>query len=536
LKGRAPFEFNKTSWPTPKDIYDFQAKSNRAVVRICDPHLPLWPDHIQYQEAKARNFFLKNPNGTDFVRNCWPGICSFPDFLNTSVAEWYATKYYYGEGRDFTTEIVHFWNDMNEYDGPDTIMHLNGFELRETHATIGHHQSVAAYRGTIARNNPPHRRGFILGRGFYVGAQRFMWYWTGDNSPTYKDLGLSLPMILSTALVGNPFSGEDVGGHTGDPTAELLVRWFQLAAWVFPFFREHSSEYTKRREPYRWPEPTYHRLVDAVYERYKMIGLWYTHSMYSLRDNRGPVVPLFWEYPEVESFHENDHQGLLGDSVMAVPVVEEKATSVFVEKPPGYWYEWRSGRPFKASVNVSVTMEDIPLYLRGGRIVPVYDKPLNCAYDTIQTDMTLVIGVDEQGKAEGTLFLDDGITYNYTIGVFIHRRFKYENGVLRWNKEDPSGEKAIPEFLKKAKVTTLKIYTQKSAKTVRNLNYLVGGEWVWPPSGLGESNGGGVEGWHVVAIVGIVLGIVCVVVAILAKRRERLHDEELLAACSDAER
>lgn len=66
----------------------------------------------------------------------------------------------------------------------------------------------------------------------------------------------------------------DVGGFFGDPTPELLVRWYQAGAFM-PFFRAHAHIDTKRREPYLYDEPIRGYLRDAVRLRYQMLPIWY---------------------------------------------------------------------------------------------------------------------------------------------------------------------------------------------------------------------------------------------------------------------
>jgi alpha 1,3-glucosidase len=66
----------------------------------------------------------------------------------------------------------------------------------------------------------------------------------------------------------------DVGGFFGDPTPELLVRWYQAGAFM-PFFRAHAHIDTKRREPYLFDEPIRGYLRDAVRLRYQMLPVWY---------------------------------------------------------------------------------------------------------------------------------------------------------------------------------------------------------------------------------------------------------------------
>jgi alpha 1,3-glucosidase len=274
------------------------------------------------------------------------------------------------------------------------------------------------------------------------------------------------------------FFGEDIGGHSGEPTSELMVRWMQLGAWVYPFFREHCANIAPRREPWLWPKDSMDRQIKAIRQRYSMIGLWYTHAMYCVRTSRSPVVPLWYEWPEVESFHTNEVAVLLGDALLVAPVMESGVTHIEVEKPPGVWYDFWTGREFKESGKVQVTMDDIPVFIRGGRIVPKYERPVHNAIETIVTPLTLYIAL-ENSEAEGTLYLDDGITFNHTLGIFCHRKFKYSKGKLTWSKAEEA-EKGVPSFLKKAIVEAVVIYDQSGVRKLTGLNYSVVDEWtVW---------------------------------------------------------
>lgn len=99
--------------------------------------------------------------------------------------------------------------------------------------------------------------------------------WTGDNTASWEHLKITIPMLLSLSLAGISFCGgsltfseefvfpvavgcsgvncsfvaADVGGFLEDPEPDLLVRWYQAAA-LQPFFRNHSSKWSKRREPF----------------------------------------------------------------------------------------------------------------------------------------------------------------------------------------------------------------------------------------------------------------------------------------------
>jgi alpha 1,3-glucosidase len=548
LKGRAPFEFNHTTFPSPEKIFDALEVQNRWAVRACDCHLPLWPDHIQYQEGKKGRFFLRQPNGQDdYVAACWPGDSSYPDFLNRTVSKWYSEKYHYNEGRDYTTHVVHFWNDMNEpciwtKHGlfPNDVRHTNGLEIRETHSIWGSFQAHGTYTGTITRNNPPHQRGFVLTRSYYTGVQKYAWAWSGDCNPNWGAFGETIQLVLGNGLTGFPYQGADVGGHTGAPSEELLVRWFQGGSWFYPFFREHCSNYVPHREPYLFHGDTYRRLTGAIHDRYMMIGVWYTHTVLSRRNSRSPVVPVWFEWPDVLSLEDNNYEILLADAILVRPVTEGGVKTVFVDKPPGLWYSLRNGRPFRQSGNVSVTLDDIPLYLRGGRIIPTYPHPGGNTIETIVSPLTLIVAVNESGKASGILYLDDGITFNYTLGEFIERVFEYDSGVLTCRKANEN-EKRIPPFLNKAVVNVITIYSNTGVRNVTGLSLLIKDEWKW---GKNEDSWGSyTRRWDVlsgstiviICLSGIVVLGVLVGIFVVRKKREANIDVRPLISTPQTE-
>jgi alpha 1,3-glucosidase len=98
------------------------------------------------------------------------------------------------------------------------------------------------------RQDPP-MRPFVLTRAFYAGSQKYGAMWTGDNLGTWAHLASTVPMLLTNGIAGMTFAGADVGGFFGNPSPEMLVRWYQVGAFM-PFFRAHGHIDTKRREPY----------------------------------------------------------------------------------------------------------------------------------------------------------------------------------------------------------------------------------------------------------------------------------------------
>jgi alpha-glucosidase (family GH31 glycosyl hydrolase) len=335
--------------------------------------------------------------------------------------------------------------------------------------------------------------------------------------------------VLVSGLVAFPFVGADLGGF-GEmmPTDEMMVRWVQAGAWTYPFFRSHASRRSTQREPWFWPNATYTRFVKSINDRYVMIGVWYTHGVYSMRNGRSPVVPLWFEFPEVDRFHDIDRAVLLADSLAVFPVLDEGAKQITILKAPGVWYDFYDGKLFEKDETRDVTMDDVPILIRGGRIVPLYKSHGETALATIVTPMTLLIATDEQNHGEGSIYLDDGVTFDFESGVFLERNFTWDKGTLRCSKRNVN-EKTIPEFLQSSIISEIYIYSSSGVLSYKDLNLKVSGEWTWSPSGVlkGISNDEkGLKGKVVAGINGgfvgmLVMGVVAGLVLVMRSRKQK---------------
>ena len=217
--------------------------------------------------------------------------------------------------------------------------HHGGWEHRDLHNEWGMLVPMSTARGQVARSGGT-LRPFVLTRAAFAGSQRFGAKWTGDNTAQWSHLQHTVPMLLSSSVAGISFIGADIGGFFGDPDTQLLVRWYQAAAFQ-PFVRAHAHIDTRRREPYLFGEETTRLVRDALRQRYRFLPLWYTLFYENELSGLPPMRPLLFSFPEDVSVYATDDQYLVGEALLVHPQTAQdgRSVSVYFPGPQTVWYD-----------------------------------------------------------------------------------------------------------------------------------------------------------------------------------------------------
>ncbi|XP_043930005.1 neutral alpha-glucosidase C [Protopterus annectens] len=449
-RGNRYFTWDKTKFPNPKRLQQRLKSKKRKLVVISDPHVKVDEKYYIYSQAKARDFFVKDSTGEDFIGLCWPGESCYLDVTNPLARDWYADQYSF-KRYECSSDVLYLWNDMNEpsvFKGPEqslprNVLHHGGWENRDLHNLYGFYQQMATADG-LSRRSAEKERPFVLTRSFFAGSQRYGAMWTGDNMAEWGFLKISIPMLLSISISGISFCGADVGGFFGDPEPELLVRWYQAGAYQ-PFFRGHSHTESKRREPWLLGEENTKLIRNVIQERYLLLPYWYT-IFYEAHVTAKPVMrPLWVEFPEdVDTFGVEDEY-LVGNALLVHPVTDAEATAVTILFPGSgeVWYDVKTFQRLQArqTMTVSVTMENIPVFQRGGTVIPKKTKVGKSSGWMSEVPYALQVALDSKNSATGELFLDDGHSFAYQASnQFLYRKFHFHNGVLSSSCADDRGK------------------------------------------------------------------------------------------------
>jgi alpha 1,3-glucosidase len=317
-------------------------------------------------------------------------------------------------------------NEPSVFNGPEVSMqkdlrNLNGEEHREWHNLYGMLFQRSTMEGLVRRNKGENIRPFVLSRAFFAGSQKYGSIWTGDNAAEWSHLEIASPMLLSLNVGALSFVGADVGGFFGNTDAELMIRWMQAGAYQ-PFFRGHAHHDAKRREPWMFGEDTMVRLRKAAMARYALLPFWYT-VFHEAGESGMPVMRTMWmQYPQIESLYPVDDQFLIGSDLLVKPVTAPGVVQSVVKFPgDDAWYDTEtlvvtSKQGKKGTVHeitVPSDLDTIPVFQRGGSIIPRKLRLRRSSHTMVQDPYTLYVALDASGFASGSLYMDDETTFNH---------------------------------------------------------------------------------------------------------------------------
>ena len=154
---------------------------------------------------------------------------------------------------------------------------------------------------------------------------------------------------------------------------------------------------------------------------------------------------LWLHYPKDKKARGIGDEYLWGRDMLIAPVYEKGATSREVYLPAGKWYDWWSGalETGGRSVQRAVDLATMPIYVRGGAIVPV-DPIRQYTGQKVDEPTTLKIYLGANGNY--TLYDDDGTSLDYLKGDSVETLIKWDDAANKLNIEPASKQTATRTF------------------------------------------------------------------------------------------
>ncbi len=450
MDGYRVFTWNPTAFPRPRELVKTLRKMGFRLVTIIDPGVKNDDDYVVCREGKEKGMFLKKPDGAWFTGNVWPGECVFPDFTSERVRQWWGRWH-----KDFLElGVSGFWNDMNE---PAVWNHFGGtmpqdiphdydgqwVTHKRAHNVYGFNMARACCEGLHTLR--PKERPIIITRAAYAGVQRYSMVWTGDNHSTWEQYALSIPECLNLSLSGVAFCGPDVGGFSWNCTGELLARWTQAGAF-FPFFRNHTAWDTRRQEPWTFGAEVGEICRRYISLRYQFLPYFYNQFREAALDGTPVMRPLFWEFPDDPNGYAVDDQFLLGPSLLVAPVIKPGANQRAVYLPAGSeWYDYWTKQKHAGGqyVTIAAPLDTLPLFVRAGSILPMTEPIEHVQQKVIDK---IILDVYPGRKTSGSLYEDDGESFEYEGGSYSLTHFTWDDGKLKAERRKTGFKSSVKNF------------------------------------------------------------------------------------------
>lgn len=200
------------------------------------------------------------------------------------------------------------------------------------------------------RNHAPH-----------PASHRYPFWWTGDTSATWEDLERGVRNAVDSGTISLlPYLSEDLGGHFGNLTPELYVRYVQFGA-LSPITRLHSTRGNIR---YPWafgagPEAV---VTEFIRLRYRLMPVIYGAARRAWEDGTPLLRRCDLHWPRLRGFASSD-QYLLGDDLLVAPIYESNVPNYQVI--PGTYLKTPEGKPgMKGAYFKNVLLRGIPALVR----------------------------------------------------------------------------------------------------------------------------------------------------------------------------
>ncbi|GAY56619.1 hypothetical protein CUMW_173290 [Citrus unshiu] len=381
-------------FPDPKSLVADLHLNGFKAIWMLDPGIKHEDGYFVYDSGSKIDVWIQKADGTPFIGEVWPGPCVFPDYTQSK-------------------SVTKTMPESNIHRGDDEIGGCQNHSYY--HNVYGMLMARSTYEGMKLADKD--KRPFVLTRAGFIGSQRYAATWTGDNVSNWEHLHMSISMVLQLGLSGQPLSGPDIGGFAGNATPRLFGRWMGIGA-MFPFSRGHSETDTIDHEPWSFGEECEEVCRLALKRRYRFLPHIYT--LFYMAHTTGTLVasPTFFADPEDLTLRKLENSFLLGPVlVCASTLPDQRSDKLQHALPKGIWqsFDFEDSHP------------DLPsLYLRGGSILPLGPPHQNIGESKPSDDLTLLVALDENGKAKGVLFEDDGDGYGFTEGQYLLTNYDAE--------------------------------------------------------------------------------------------------------------
>jgi len=423
---RTEWEVNRELYPNYEDMIKLLHKDGFRHLGYYQPYLSV-PTKA-FQQAQSSGYLTKNKKGEPYVFFLGRKKAQL-DLTNPSAIDWWVKSFF-----SWSEQIgVDGWmHDFGEHTPPDSIAFDGraGWDLHNEYPVLW----AKMGREFWDKARPDNDYCFYI-RGGYTGVQKYASVmWTGDQNSNFERLdGLpsNIPGILSVGISGHPICTTDIAGYNcfvnRSSDRELFMRWTELGA-LLPVMRLHrGNDEVCNMWSFDQDKPTLEHYKKYAILHTSLFPYFYTLA-YEASAKGYPVIRhLLLHYPEDRQAWELDYQFLIGDRLLAAPVLKRDAREWELYLPAGEWVHWWTGKFFKgpAWIKIGADLGQVPLFVKTGKILPMFDSQIDTLVKENRDDLN---GWDDANKSIKVLFFGNGEDdYRLWDGTQIHCESQKKN-------------------------------------------------------------------------------------------------------------
>ena len=276
------------------------------------------------------------------------------------------------------------------------------------------------------------KRPLLFHRWGGLGNHRYQIGFSGDTISIWDSLAFQPWFTATAANVGYAYWSHDIGGHMpGAVDPELFTRWVQFGAFS-PILRTHTTKNPdSERRIWAYPEPYSAVLRSAFQLRYALQPYLYTEARRTYDTGVAFFRPLYYDWPSDDAAYTSRNEYVFGDEMLAAPVVAaaEKPSGLTAEQvwlPQGDWIEWPTGKHFTGPVSMerSFSIDQIPIYVRAGAIVPMQPAMLHTEQKPVDPLIVNIWPLAPGTSSNYSVYEDSGVSVEYQRGVFARTPIK----------------------------------------------------------------------------------------------------------------
>ncbi len=447
MDGYRVFTWNSEFFPDPPGMLKRLREQGFRVITIIDPGVKHDPGYWVYDQAVERDVLCRTEGGDLYLGQVWPGNTAFPDFATAEARDWWGEL----NAAHVRSGLAGIWNDMNEpATGNISPVRMRFDRGRYPHERYRNQYALLMAMGTTSglRREMPDLRTFVLSRSGFAGIQRYAANWLGDNQSRWDHLWLSIGMSTGFGVSGQAFVGADIGGFQGNSNAELFLRWMQYGV-LTPFCRNHSEIGNVDQYAWSWGDVIQDHVRRALELRYRLLPYIYACFLEASETGAPVLRPMVYDHQYDPTVRDLDDQYLFGSDLLVAPVIEAGMTERQVYLPEGDWYDWHSDELLRGKrfVVAKTPMDRIPVYARGGAVIPMWpEAPASTdGYHPTAIELHVFVPATD-GRYRSVLQEDDGLTFAAVDGGCYRTEFEVERSGGQVNMQASVSGHGYPEF------------------------------------------------------------------------------------------